>query len=120
MRAEKPEWDVRVKEWRASGMSAEAYSESRGFSASRLRIWARKLGDKGRGREVGLKLVPVTVVPPSQREAESGRGHGTGQTRVRGSMVVEWAGIRVEASPQADRGVLLEVLGVLSRAGVDR
>lgn len=36
-------WTDRVREWRASGKSAEAFAEGRQFEASTLRYWASRL-----------------------------------------------------------------------------
>lgn len=36
-------WSERVRDWRASGKSAEEYAEGRGFKGSTLRYWASNL-----------------------------------------------------------------------------
>jgi len=36
-------WAERVREWRSSGKTAEAFAEGRQFAASTLRYWARRL-----------------------------------------------------------------------------
>ena len=36
-------WRTRVAEWRASGMTAEAFASGRGFEGSTLRFWASRL-----------------------------------------------------------------------------
>ena len=36
-------WSERIRDWRASGKSAEEYAEGRGFKGSTLRFWASKL-----------------------------------------------------------------------------
>jgi hypothetical protein len=36
-------WSERVRDWRASGKSAEEYAEGQGFKGSTLRFWASNL-----------------------------------------------------------------------------
>jgi len=42
------QWRDRIKAWRASGASAEAFAEGKGFSGKTLRWWSSELARRGR------------------------------------------------------------------------
>ena len=50
-----------LEEWRASGLSLEAYARRRGVVAQRLRWWRKQLGMEVEGPRVRATLLPVTV-----------------------------------------------------------
>jgi hypothetical protein len=50
-----------LEEWRASGLSLEAYARRRGVVAQRLRWWRKQLGMEATMPHVRATLVPVTV-----------------------------------------------------------
>jgi transposase len=60
-------WSERVREWRASGKTAEEFAEGRGFKGSTLRFWASTLRrtetGTGRGRKPGVRMVRVVARP---------------------------------------------------------
>jgi hypothetical protein len=65
-----------LSEWRASGLSVQAFSEKRGLRRNRLNWWRKRLGDwseEGAPAESSLKLVPLipseVVVSPRMRGA---------------------------------------------------
>jgi len=64
-------WSERVREWRASGKSAEEFAEGRGFKGSTLRFWAstlRKTELSGAGH-ARVRLVPVVRRSVTQEPA---------------------------------------------------
>ena len=60
-------WSERVREWRASGKTAEEFAEGRGFKGSTLRYWASTLRraetGTGRARKPRVRLVRVVTRP---------------------------------------------------------
>jgi hypothetical protein len=40
-------WEERVREWKESGLTAEAFAESHGFKSETLRHWKRQNGENG-------------------------------------------------------------------------
>lgn len=61
-------WKKRVASWRASGQTAEAFSEGRGWSPKTLRWWSSQLG-----REAA-KGPPVIRVAQLVRSSSAERG----------------------------------------------
>jgi transposase len=60
-------WSERVREWRASGKTAEEFAEGRGFKGSTLRFWASTLrrseSGTARTRKPQVRLVRVVARP---------------------------------------------------------
>jgi hypothetical protein len=60
-------WAERVREWHASGKTAEEFAEGRGFKGSTLRFWASTLRRIERGparvRKPRVRLVRVVARP---------------------------------------------------------
>jgi hypothetical protein len=88
-------WSERVRGWRASGLTATAYADGKGFAGSTLRFWANR-----------LKSAPVTsaprVVQLVARRAEP-----------EAEVVIEIGAARVRVRRGFDRALLAEVLGAL-------
>jgi hypothetical protein len=62
--ADRAEWARRVEAWRASGQSARAFVQGRGYAAGTLHWWSWCLGGRtaGRGPKPGeVRLVPLVV-----------------------------------------------------------
>lgn len=66
------EWQTEVTGWRASGLTAQQYAESRGVHAGTLMGWASRLAKSAvRSRQGGsrkaeaARFIPVRVVAPS-------------------------------------------------------
>lgn len=97
-------WKKRVASWRASGQTAEEFSEGRPWSPKTLRWWSSRLG-----RKTAAPAVPVVRVAQLVRASlpvERERG---------GSIVVEAldARLRITIEAGADRDTVSAVLGVL-------
>jgi transposase-like protein len=69
MRRDRKTWKKLVAEYRASGLSAEAFAARRGLNVGTLRWWCRQLRDEVSSvRPVPMRFVPVkpkASVPPS-------------------------------------------------------
>jgi len=97
-------WKKRVASWRASGETAEEFSEGRPWSPKTLRWWSSRLG-----RKTAAPAVPVVRVAQLVRSSvpiERERG---------GSIVVEAldARLRITIEAGAERDTVATVLGVL-------
>jgi hypothetical protein len=97
-------WKKRVASWRASGQTAEEFSEARPWSPKTLRWWSSRLG-----RDVSLGAAPVVRIAQLVRSsAPLGRERG-------GSIVVEAldARLRITIEVGAERDTVAAILGVL-------
>jgi hypothetical protein len=84
-----------VQAWRASGQTAPAFAEGKGFSASLLRWWGSELSRRS-GRDRPVRLARV-VRPPRERAA----------------LTVAVGPARIEVGPGFDHALLREVLEAL-------
>lgn len=91
-------WAERVKDWRASGLTAPAYAEGKEFAASTLRYWSSRLEQE----------------PPSVRIARLVRVAAPAAAEP--ALLVEVAGARVEVRRGFDRETLQGVVEVLKAA----
>lgn len=93
-------WKQRVRDWRASGESAERYAVGRGFAGSTLKWWASKLRESN--------ATPIVRVAQVIRSGSDGRR--------RGMIVVEAleAGVRITIEPGADRETITTVLAIVA------
>lgn len=97
-------WSERVREWRASGKTAEEFAEGRGFKGSTLRYWASTL----RGAEAGTdraRKPRVRVVRVVARAAAE-----------RASLEVAVGGARVTVRPGFDAALLRQLIDALGGA----
>jgi len=107
--ADRNQWKRRVAEWRASGLSASEFAAGRGFARSTLTWWAWRLGSvasvpEGRPAAAGAGLVRVLVRDEEAVAPET-------------PVVVEVGGVRVRVARGFDRGVLRDVVSLLSERG---
>jgi len=87
-------WSQRVRTWRASGETADAFAHGKGYAGSTLRWWASRLG---RGETSGfVRLVPKA--PDGHHEA---------------ALVVEVGRARVHVKAGFDTKLLAEVVAAL-------
>lgn len=101
-------WFERVKEWRASGLSAGRFCAGKGYAEGTLRYWAtrqkRATADGERTRADGqIRLARVVRAPAAPLEA------GGPETPI----VIEVGGARVSVRTGFDRRALGEVLSIL-------
>jgi transposase len=92
-------WAERVREWRASGLTAEAFAEGKDYEASSLRWADSQLKGKRAGR--------------------SPRRRGPAETASAGvaSPIVRFLPVRVGKSPRVAPDVVVEVGGARIRVG---
>ena len=100
-------WLERVREWRASGMTAPAFASAQGYAPSTLRYWASQLRHEPAPpprpasalRRVRLARVEVSPSHPAT------------------PIVVDVAGARIEVRAGFDRALLHDVVDVLRGGG---
>lgn len=98
-------WTKRVAEWQTSGLPSTQFSQGRGFSASALRYWRKRL-------ERTVARGPATV--RLARVVRDDQEHDASA-----SVVIEAAGLRIVVPPRADRDSLRLVLDVLRDVAQD-
>jgi transposase len=110
-------WAARVREWRASGKSAEDFCADKDYKAASLRWAASQVGDGSAERVVPKPVAPVTQQRP-RRPASKPTAPRFAPVRVRRSaptvaeVVVEVCGARIRVG----RGVDMTLLGDVVRA----
>ena len=97
-------WKKRVASWRASGETAEEFSEGRPWSPKTLRWYASR-----------LRLPPARTAAPIVRVAQLVRSTAPAEREHGGSIVVEAldARLRITIEFGAERDTVAAVLGVL-------
>lgn len=95
-------WSERVRDWRASGKSAEEYAEGRGFKGSTLRFWASN-----------LRRVPATGPQPSPKPQVRMVRVMARPSRPDATMEVMVGAARVVVRPGFDDVLLREVVAAL-------
>jgi len=60
-----PEARAILREWRRSGLSADAFARSRGFSSMRLWYWQKRLGGSEAPSTEVVKFVALAVPSPA-------------------------------------------------------
>lgn len=93
-------WTERVRSWRESGETAEAFAEGKGFAGSTLRFWSSRLGRTVSAPRL-VQLVPKATAPVSVTASSS--------------LEIEIGDARVRVARGFDRELLAEVVGVLRR-----
>ena len=91
-------WSERVRAWRASGETASAYADGKGFAASTLRFWASRLNRMPSAPRI-VQLVPRPAL-------------------VAAELLVEVGAARVRVGRGFDRELLADVVATL--AGAER
>lgn len=62
MKVRAEQWDERVRAWRASGQSAEAFCADKDFTAKMLRWWAGEFARRTRARRASKPSVALARV----------------------------------------------------------
>jgi hypothetical protein len=112
-------WAERVREWRASGRSAEQFAEGQGFKPSTLRFWASRLRVKtlsvtapvARGEGGRVRLVRVDRTPSAIEGRAAARESSSSAT-----VVIAIGTARIEVRPGFDRSLLSAVVETLGGA----
>jgi len=114
--AKASEWRERIAEWRASGLSAAKFAESRGCSAHQVWNWAAKFrkedtarmgqaAGRSQVRSVPQSSISLARVLRSPRQEPANR-----PALWAGAMAVEVGGMRLVVPSGFDRGTLAMVL----------
>lgn len=97
-------WVERVREWRSSGLSADEFSEGRGFRPATLRWWSSRVTRSLAGHRPGtgrasqpLRMVRVVAKPRATRD----------------SVFVHVGPVRVEVRSGFDRQLVRELVEAL-------
>ena len=106
--ANRSTWVQRVAEWKASGLTAAAYAQPRGWAPTTLKWWSSRLNQSA------LPAGPVTrfvqLVPAAEPP-------GRVATRQPPPIVVELRGARLVLPSGFDRGDLAAVLDLVRPRG---
>jgi hypothetical protein len=94
VRKTEEKWAERVRQWRASGETAEEFASRHGYAASTLHVWSSRVG-RAQGPRF-LRLVPRAATGTAGAE-----------------LVVEVGGARVRVTAGFDAGLLTEVVRAL-------
>lgn len=100
-------WAERVRQWRASGKTADEFAQSEDFAPSTLRYWASRLKreperDDADGGGERVRMMRVKRAPKPE---------------VTTPLVVTVGGARIEVAAGFDRAVLRELVEVLGGGG---
>ena len=98
-------WTARVAEWRASGLSQQAFCRDRSYSSNSLSTWSVRLQKHADPQR------PVTfarVVTATRASIEPSTGTG---------LVIQVSGIQVMVEPATNRVLLREVISALREVG---
>lgn len=101
-------WSGRVRAWKASDKTAQAFAEGQGFEASTLRYWASRL----------RRLPPPPPSPAPRTSVRLARVVRTESPGPRSDAIVVEVGLaRVSVRAGFDRATLIAVLEVLTEHG---
>jgi len=106
-------WTERIRDWRASGLSASQYVAGKEFEASTLRYWASRLKPASTATTAPTATTPrlVELVPRSRSRAQSPSPSPV--ARCESDLVIEVGAVRVRVGRGFDRELLADVVGVL-------
>ena len=109
------EWREKIAEWRASGLSAAKFAESRGCSAHQVWNWAARFRkeDEARAAEAAGPAQTVSVAGhsiPFARVLRAPKQEASEKTVPAGAMAVEVCGMRLVVPSGFDRETLAMVL----------
>jgi hypothetical protein len=100
-------WARRVTEWKASGLPSTTFTEGRGYSASALRYWAKRLEREATPR-AAAPAAPVRIARLVRDDVAPDPG---------GTITVEVGRVRLTVGRGFDRATLRDVLEVLAELG---
>ena len=121
-------WTERIREWRASGLSAEEFAAGKDYEPSSLRWAASQLGaEKTAPPTPALAPIPPPTpakAPRRRRPAESSVAHPSGAPRfvpvrmrrakpLGGELIVEVGGARIRVTRGTDVALLGDVVRAL-------
>jgi transposase len=97
-------WSERVREWRASGKTAEQFAEGRGFEPTTLRYWSSRLG-RSKASPARSRATPGVRMVRVERAG--------GETSTAPAIVIALGSARIEVQSGFDRALLGEVVAAL-------
>lgn len=106
MASDSKTWAGRIAAWQASGLSARAFAEGKGYTAGALYFWRNKLGQVGEGPRLA-RVVRIREAPPATAIEPTAPRTAT-------AIAVEIAGARVIVPPNFDRSSLDAILALLA------
>jgi hypothetical protein len=109
--AKAEEWAKRVAEWRASGLKAQDFCATRGYSAKCLWHWSSKLGRAG-GRTATCK--------PAVRLVRVVRDRAVSTPSAASGISVDMDGVRLTLHGQVDAEALRTVMTTVRALSVER
>jgi len=102
-------WARRVAEWKASGLTSEAYCEGKPFTPGGLRHWAYRLG-AGRSPEAApVRIAKVVRIPRAKAPPEADE-----RACIVPELILEVGPVRIEVRTGFDRATLAAVLDVVA------
>jgi hypothetical protein len=122
MTATEAKWAERVREWQASGRTAEQYAEGQGFKPSTLRFWASRLRSMAkaiampamaRGEPAGVQMVRVRRQSASAARPIEASASAATATSSSAAMVIAIGAARIEVQPGFDHRLLGEIVEAL-------
>src|SRR5690625_4946162 len=100
--AKRIEWETRIQEWKASGLSKAKWCRDNGYKAHQLYYWLEKIDEPEPDQK--QKISKVDFLPV---EVTDGRNEPTG------SIFIHIDRMSVEVQPGADTDLLSKVLYIL-------
>ena len=93
-----PEARAALAAWHRSGLSVAAFCAREGYSDTRLRYWAERLGEAPPSRAQSVSFVPITL-------GEVGRAH---------QIEIERAGVVLRVREDADAALVARLVAALA------
>src|SRR5437763_1852516 len=122
MTATEAKWAERVREWQASGRTAEQYAEGQGFKPSTLRFWASRLRSMAkaiampaipRGEPAGVQMVRVRRRSGSAASPIAASASADVATSSSATIVIAIGAVRIEVQRGFNRALLGEIVEAL-------
>jgi hypothetical protein len=107
-------WRERIREWRASGQTADEFARDKGYQGSTLRWWSARLGRADAA--AAPRLVPVVARGPVVRAADGSLVRATvaASSPASSEVVVEVGVARVRVTRGFDDTLLARVVRALA------
>lgn len=106
-------WTERVRAWRASGQSAQAFSAGREFTGGALRWAERRLALESAETPPSPATAPLRAKRPSRPVASPPRFAPVQVRRAAGEVMVDVGGARLVVSRDSSLELLRDVVAVL-------
>jgi len=121
MTSSEAKWSERVRAWRESGESAQAFSADKGYAAASLKWWSSRLRRSKRAlpstRSLALRSAPERIAMARVIRRAEPRALSSA---VVAPLVVEISGVRVVVGAGFDAALLREVVTALRGLGAGR